>query len=132
MSCNFPSAQTTAGGARLLPSLFRLGLTYPGASVFFHLSMDRARGLRNSAIVLFVAALAVAMLAGAILMLLPAMGKLVAVLFSLIPIAIAVCGIISLLMAHKPANITLLWIIIMILATFIGPLLWFAWGRRNT
>jgi hypothetical protein len=94
--------------------------------------MDRARGLRNSAVVLFVAALAVTMLAGAILILLPAMWKMAAILFALIPIGITVCGIASVLMAHKPANITLLWIIIMILAPLLGPLLWFAWGRRNT
>src|SRR5688572_17619601 len=66
-------------------------LTYPGATVFFDLLMDRARGLRNSAVVLFVVALAVTMLAGAILMLLPAMWKLTAVLLSLIPIAITIC-----------------------------------------
>jgi hypothetical protein len=108
-------------------------LTYGCVTVFFDLlKMDRARGLRYSAVVLFVAALAVTMLSGAILILLPAAWKLAAVLFALIPVAITVCGIISLLMAGKPANITLLWIIIMILAPFLGPLLWFAWGRRNT
>jgi hypothetical protein len=94
--------------------------------------MVRTRGLRNSAVVLFVAALAVGLLAGAIFFLVPAMWKLAAILFALIPIAITVCGIVSLLMAQKSANITLLWIIIMILAPFFGPLLWFAWGRRNT
>ena len=94
--------------------------------------MDRARGLRNSAVVLFVAALAVALLGGGILILLPAMRKGGVVLVSLISVAITVCGILSLLMALKPGNIKLLWIIIMILAPFFGPLLWFAWGRRNT
>jgi hypothetical protein len=94
--------------------------------------MDRVKGSRYSLVVLFVAALTVTMLAGAVFILLPAMWKLAVVLFSLVPIAITICGIMSLLMAHKPANITLLWIIVMILAPFIGPLLWFAWGRRNT
>lgn len=94
--------------------------------------MDRTRGSRLPVVVLFVAALAVTMLAGAVLIVMPAMWKLAAVLFSLVPIAITVCGIVSLLTAGKPANITLLWIIVMILAPLLGPLLWFAWGRRNT
>ena len=68
------------------------------------------------------------MLGGAVLILLPAMWKLAAILFSLVPLLVTVCGIVSLLMAGKPANITLLWIIVMILAPLLGPLLWFVWG----
>ncbi len=94
--------------------------------------MDRARGSPISLVLLFVAALAVTMVAGAILILMPAMWKLAVILFSLIPLAITICGLMSCLMAGKPANITLLWIIIIILAPFFGPLLWFAWGRKNT
>lgn len=94
--------------------------------------MDRARRSPINLALLFVAALAVTMLAGAILILAPTMWKFAVVLFSLIPLALTICGIVSCLSAGKPANITLLWIIIMILAPFLGPLLWFAWGRRNT
>ena len=94
--------------------------------------MDRAGGTRYSLIGLFVGALAVTMLAAAMLILLPAMWKMTAILFALVPILITVAGIVSLLITAKPANITLLWIIIMILAPLLGPLLWFVWGRRNT
>ena len=94
--------------------------------------MDRSRGSPISLVFLFVAALAVTMLATAILILAPAMWKMAVVLFSLIPIAITLCGIVSCICSGKPANIILLWIIIMILAPFLGPLLWFAWGRTNT
>jgi hypothetical protein len=47
-------------------------------------------------------------------------------------VAITILGILSCVSAGKPGNITLLWVIIMILAPFFGPLLWFAWGRKNT
>ena len=94
--------------------------------------MDRARGPNFSPVVLFVAVVAVVLLGVAIAFLLPLFGKLTLLTFGLVPIAITVVGIASLLMARKPTNITLLWIIIMILAPFLGPLIWFAWGRRNT
>jgi hypothetical protein len=95
--------------------------------------MDRSRGpIFASPVVLFVAALAVTMIAGALLILLPALWKLAALLFALVPIVITVGGIVSCVASEKPANIMLLWIIIMILAPLLGPLLWFAWGRKNT
>ena len=95
--------------------------------------MDRNRGsIFASPVLLFVVALAVTMLATAILMLVPAMGKLAAGLFAAVPIFITICGIVSCICSGKPANITLLWIIIMIVAPILGPLLWFAWGRKNT
>ena len=95
--------------------------------------MDRSRGLNfASPVVLFVAALAVTMIAGALLIVVPALWKTAVILFSLVPIALTVCGIVSCLTANKPSNLTLLWIIVMILAPLFGPLLWFAWGRKNT
>jgi len=96
--------------------------------------MDRSRGsIFASPVVLFVAALAAVMIAAAaVYVVLPALWKLAALLLALIPIAVTVIGILSCLSAGKPANITLLWIIIMVLAPFLGPLLWFAWGRKNT
>lgn len=95
--------------------------------------MDRSRGsIFASPVVLFVAALAVTMIAGAVLIVAPAMWKLAVILFSLIPLVITICGLVSCVTAGKPSNITLLWIIVMILAPLLGPLLWFAWGRKNT
>jgi hypothetical protein len=86
-----------------------------------------------SPVVLFVAAVAVVMIAAAMVyVVLPALWKLAALLLALIPVAITILGILSCVSAGKPGNITLLWVIIMILAPFFGPLLWFAWGRKNT
>ncbi len=72
------------------------------------------------------------MLVGSILLFVPIAFKAGALIFSLSPLAITISGLFSVVSAGKPANITLLWIIIMILAPFLGPLLWFAWGRWNT
>ena len=96
--------------------------------------MDRSRGpMFASPVVLFVAALAAVMIAAAaVYLVLPALWKLAAILLALMPVAITVLGILSCVSAGKPANITLLWVIIMILAPLFGPLLWFAWGRKNT
>lgn len=108
-------------------------LTYGNANVFSEALMDRNRGsIFASPVVLFVLALAVTMMAAAMLVVVPAMWKLAAFLFALIPIAITICGLVSCLASEKPTNTKLLWIIIMILAPFLGPLLWFAWGRNNT
>ena len=94
--------------------------------------MDRNRGIFASPVVLFVVALAVTMVAAAILMLVPTLAKLATGLLAVIPLVITICGIVSCICSGKPANITLLWIIIMIVAPILGPLLWFAWGRKNT
>lgn len=95
--------------------------------------MDRSRGsIFASPVVLFVVALAITMVAGALFILVPAMWKLAAFLFALVPIVITICGFVSCITSDKPANIILLWVIIMILAPLLGPLLWFAWGRNHT
>ena len=95
--------------------------------------MDRRRGsIFASPVVLFVAALAITMLATSVIVLTPVMWKLAVFLFALIPIAITVCGLVSCVTSGKPGNIILLWIVIMVLAPLLGPLLWFAWGRKNT
>ena len=72
------------------------------------------------------------MLVGGIFIFVPAAFKVAAVIFSLIPLAITIWALFSVVSAEKPGNITLLWIIIIILAPLLGPLLWFAWGRSNT
>jgi hypothetical protein len=109
-------------------------LTYGEPNVFSEALMDRSRGpMFASPVVLFVTAVAVVMIAAAMVyVVLPALWKLAALLLALIPVAITILGIASCVSAGKPGNITLLWVIIMILAPFFGPLLWFAWGRKNT
>jgi hypothetical protein len=96
---------------------------------------ERARGfLMNyrSPVVLFVVVLALAMLAGGIAIFAPAFLKVALLFLSVIPILITVVGVLDCISSGKSSNTILLWIIIMILAPLLGPLLWFAWGRRNT
>lgn len=96
--------------------------------------MDRSRGsIFASPIVLFVTVLAVAMLGCALfLFAVPALWRLGAFLIASLSLIITICGLVSCITSAKPANIILLWIIIILLAPLLGPLLWFAWGRKNT
>jgi len=52
--------------------------------------------------------------------------------FAVLPIIFTIAGIVSCLQANKPTNTKLLWLIIIILAPFFGPLLWFLWGKENS
>ena len=52
--------------------------------------------------------------------------------FSFIPLALMVAGLVSCIRSSKERNIKLLWILIIILAPCLGPLLWFFWGRKST
>ncbi len=52
--------------------------------------------------------------------------------FSSIPLALMVAGLVSCIRSSKERTIKLLWILIIILAPCLGPLLWFFWGRKNT
>jgi membrane protein DedA with SNARE-associated domain len=63
----------------------------------------------------------------AVLLLLPVLHALVAIL----PIALLVLAIVSCIGSNKPTNTKLLWIIVIILAPILGPLLWFFWGKRQ-
>ncbi len=45
---------------------------------------------------------------------------------------LAVAAVVSVILARKPANTKILWLIIVILAPVLGPLLWFIWGKNNT
>jgi hypothetical protein len=45
---------------------------------------------------------------------------------------LCVAGIVSVVRAGKQGNTKLLWIIVIILAPILGPLLWFIWGKANT
>lgn len=64
----------------------------------------------------------------AVLLLLPLMHALLTIL----PIVLAVVAIVSCLSSNKATNTKLLWLIVIILAPVLGPLLWFLWGRRQT
>ena len=64
----------------------------------------------------------------AVLLLLPLAHALLAIL----PIVLAVAAIVSCLTSNKATNTKLLWIIVIILAPVLGPLLWFLWGRGQT
>ncbi len=54
------------------------------------------------------------------------------ILLGLIPFLLMIAGLVSCVNASKPRNIKLLWILVIILAPFLGPLLWFLWGKRST
>jgi len=64
----------------------------------------------------------------AVLLLLP----LAHALFTILPIVLVVAGIVSWLTSNKATNTKLLWLIVIILAPLLGPLLWFLWGERHT
>ena len=53
-------------------------------------------------------------------------------LLTILPIVLAVAGIVSCLASNKATNTKLLWLIVIILAPILGPLLWFLWGKRQT
>ena len=57
-----------------------------------------------------------------------AMGIGIALLTAL-PVVLAVVALISCISSNKPTNTKLLWIIVIVLAPFLGALLWFLWGK---
>lgn len=91
----------------------------------------------RSTVVTFVTALAGALIALAlILAILPlvfhAVGILLGLTLSAVPVILAICGLVSCILSPKRTNIKFLWIIIILLAPVLGPLLWFLWGKSNT
>lgn len=87
----------------------------------------------RSPVVLFVLALALVMIvAGVIAILAPAFLKLGVLVASVVPLLFTIAGLVDCVRSGKPSNTILLWIVIIILAPLLGPLLWFAWGRKNT
>ncbi|MGV3774233.1 MAG: PLD nuclease N-terminal domain-containing protein [Verrucomicrobiales bacterium] len=81
----------------------------------------------------FVVMLAIVLVAFAILV------KVVPVVFhaflwalSLVPLLLAIAGLYSCLTSNKQTNIKILWVIIILLAPLLGPILWFVWGKKNT
>lgn len=56
----------------------------------------------------------------------------IAGLMVVLPLALMIAGLVSCIRSSKQGNTKLLWIIIIILAPILGPLLWFFWGRKHT
>ena len=72
------------------------------------------------------------LLAGFVLaLLLPALVALLIWLLPLLHFLFAAFAVFSCMKSNKPMNTKLLWIIIILLAPFIGSLLWFFWGKKN-
>lgn len=53
-------------------------------------------------------------------------------LLGLIPLLLTIAGLYSCLMSSKAVNIKFLWVVIIVLAPLLGPILWFIWGKQNT
>lgn len=70
---------------------------------------------------------------GALLVfLLPLAASAFGLVLALLPLAFTIAGIVSCVNSRKSMNLKILWLIIIVLAPFLGPLLWFVWGKNNT
>lgn len=49
-----------------------------------------------------------------------------------LPILFTIAALVSCFLSAKPEKTKILWIIIILLAPFFGPLLWFVWGKNHT
>ncbi|MBM3821318.1 MAG: PLDc_N domain-containing protein [Verrucomicrobia bacterium] len=65
-------------------------------------------------------------------MILGLLGFLGALTFGLLPLVLAIAGLVSCWKSTQPSNTKILWSIIIVLAPILGPLLWFFWGKKNT
>ena len=91
----------------------------------------------RSTVVTFVAVVAGALIALALIvailpLLFHAVGILLGLTLSAVPVILAICALASCIWSNKQTNIKFLWIIIILLAPVLGPLLWFLWGKSNT
>ena len=91
----------------------------------------------KSPVLTFVAVVAALLLAAALIVfVLPILASAAtgaaAVLIGILPLIFTVWALYSCVTSNKPTSTILLWIIIIVLAPFFGPLLWFLWGRSNT
>lgn len=55
-----------------------------------------------------------------------------ALLLWLLPLIFTIAGLVSCLLSTKKTEIKILWVIIIVLAPILGPLLWFLWAKRYT
>lgn len=82
------------------------------------------------ALVLIVAALLLGLTL--LILLTPLLSTAAGLALSIIPVLITIAGLYSCVTSLKPTNIKLLWILIIVLAPLLGPLLWFFWGKKHT
>jgi hypothetical protein len=55
-----------------------------------------------------------------------------AFLFWLLPLLLTVAGLVSCITSQKPGSLKVLWVLVIVLAPLLGPLLWFFWGKNHT
>ena len=60
-----------------------------------------------------------------------ALFKVFVVCLAAVPICLFLFGMLDCFGSENPTNTKLLWVIIMLLAPILGPLLWFAFGNRS-
>lgn len=83
-----------------------------------------------SDILIGIGALVLLLILAKVLLILVPIGLLLGV--GVVPFLLTAAGLISSIRSNKPANTKLLWIILIVVAPIIGPLLWFLWGKKNT
>lgn len=87
----------------------------------------------NSPFVGFVVAVAVILVTiGLVTVVFPIALGAAKLLLALLPILLMGAAIYSCIVLKKSANTKLLWIILIVIAPILGPLLWFLWGKNNT
>jgi hypothetical protein len=86
----------------------------------------------RSSLDLVIGAAVLLVIVAGVLALLPLLGKTLRLVFGILPVVLTICAVVSCVTSRKPGNTIVLWVIIIVLAPLLGPLLWFAWGRRNT
>ncbi len=58
--------------------------------------------------------------------------KAFVIFLAAVPICLMLFGVFDCLGSENPTNTKLLWVIVMLLAPVLGPLLWFTLGNRTT
>lgn len=83
-----------------------------------------------SDILIGIGALVLLLILAKVLLILLPIGLLLGV--GVVPFLLTAAGLFSAIRSNKPVNTKLLWIILIVVAPVIGPLLWFLWGKKNT
>ena len=82
--------------------------------------------------VILIALVLLAVAIGIAAFVLPLAAWMFAIALAILPIAFTIWAIVSCATSNKATNTKILWIIVIVLAPFLGPLLWFLWGKNNT
>lgn len=67
-----------------------------------------------------------------VFLLAPFLATVAGLLLSVVPVLLTIAGLYSCVTSLKATNIKLLWVVIIVLAPLLGPLLWFFWGKQHT